>query len=164
PETDWHRDWKNEFPLSWQERVFEDHDTGERHIADVHTLAGLTLEFQHSHLDPKERRAREAFYNNMLWVVDGSRLKGNRNKILGWRDALTEISHGGQQTNLFLTCEANELFPSDWLESSAPICFDYMGPNAETSSAPTQLFLLYPGSVRGSRLVEPLTRNGLLRA
>ncbi|WP_146049951.1 competence protein CoiA family protein [Roseovarius confluentis] len=164
PETDWHRNWKNEFPLGWQERVFEDHDTGERHIADVYTLAGLTLEVQHSHLDPKERRAREAFYKNMLWVVDGSRLKGNRSKILGWRGALTEIFHGGQRTNLFLTSEANELFPSDWLESSVPICFDYMGPNAETSSAPTRLFLLYPGSVRGRRLVEPLTRDELLRA
>ena len=82
PETDWHRNWKNEFPLRWQEQVLTDQETGERHIADVHTLAGLTLEFQHSHLDPKERRAREDFYKNMLWVVDGSRLKGDQKKIL----------------------------------------------------------------------------------
>lgn len=50
PETDWHRRWKNEFPIGWQERVFTDRDSGERHIADVQTLAGLTVEFQHSRL------------------------------------------------------------------------------------------------------------------
>lgn len=144
--------------------MFEDQSTGERHIADVHTLAGLSIEIQHSHLDPNERRAGETFYQNMLWVVDGSRLKGNREKILGWQEALVEISQGGQRTNLFLTGQANDLFPSDWLDSSAPICFDYRGPNAETSSAPTMLFLLYPGKVQGGRLVESLTRDGLLRA
>lgn len=164
PETDWHRNWKNEFPLRWQEQVFTDQDTGERHIADVHTLAGLTLEIQHSHLDPKERRARENFYKNMLWVVDASRLKGDRKKILGWRDALTEIIQGSKRTNLFLLREADQLFPSDWLQSPVPICFDYFGPNAESETAPTPIFLLYPGAVHGGRLVEPLPRDGLLRA
>jgi competence protein CoiA len=164
PETDWHRNWKNEFPLRWQEQVFKDQKTGERHIADVHTLAGLTLEFQHSHLDPKERRAREDFYKNMLWVVDGTRLKGDRKKILGWRDTLIEISQSGKGTNLFLINEVNEIFPNDWLQSDVLICFDYSGPSAETSTATTPLFLLYPGTVHGGRLVEPLTRDEILRA
>lgn len=164
PETDWHRNWKNEFPLRWQERVFSDQDTGERHISDVQTLAGLTLEIQHSHLDPKERRARENFYKNMLWVVDGSRLKGNREKIVTWRNSLVEISQGNRRTNLFLTNVAEEVFPSDWLESPVPICFDYMGPKADPTSAPKLLFLLYPGKVKGGRLVELLPRDELLRA
>ncbi|WP_319544304.1 hypothetical protein [Ruegeria conchae] len=93
--------------------MFTDQNTGEKHIADVYTLAGLTLEIQHSHLDPKERRAREDFCKNMLWVVDGSRLKGDRKKILGWREALTEIVQGSKRTNLFLLSDANELFPRD---------------------------------------------------
>ncbi len=133
-ETDWHRNWKNEFPLRWQEQVFRDEATGERHIADVHTLAGLTVEVQHSHLEPTERRAREAFYGNMLWIVDGSRLEGNRKKIAQWRNNLVEITQSQNRTNLFLTDKAEELFPKDWLESPAPVCFDYMGPKADSSS------------------------------
>jgi len=164
PETDWHRNWKNEFPLRWQERIFEDDATGERHIADVHTLAGLTVEVQHSHLDPAERRAREAFYKNMLWIVDGSRLEGNRKKISEWQNSLVEIIQGQTKTNLFLTDKADELFPKDWLESPAPVCFDYMGPKADLSSTPQPLFLLYPGNVHSRRLVEPLARDGLLRS
>ena len=164
PETDWHRNWKNEFPLRWQEHVFTDQNTGEKHIADVYTLARLTLEIQHSRLDPSERRAREDFYKNMLWVVDGSRLKGDRQKILGWRKALMEINNGQEKTGLCLLKDADELFPSDWLQSTVPVCFDYLGPNAETESVPTPLFVLYPGTVHGGRLVEPLTRDALLRA
>lgn len=164
PETDWHRNWKNEFPLRWQERVFEDGTTGERHIADVHTLAGLTVEVQHSHLDGDERRAREAFYKNMLWIVDGSRLERNRKKISDWQNALVEIIQGKTRTNLFLTDKAEELFPSDWLASPAPVCFDYKGPKSDLSTAAYPLFLLYPGTVHGKRLVEPLVRDGLLRS
>ena len=33
------------------------------------------IEFQHQHLEPKERAAREHFYGNMIWVVDGTRLQ-----------------------------------------------------------------------------------------
>lgn len=35
PETDWHRNWKNEFPLRWQVRILLDQTTNEKHIADV---------------------------------------------------------------------------------------------------------------------------------
>ncbi|MCT2541086.1 competence protein CoiA [Sedimentimonas flavescens] len=164
PETDWHRNWKNEFPLRWQEYLFTDHATGERHIADVHTLAGLTVEFQHSHLEPNERRARETFYKNMLWIVDGSRLEGNRKKITEWRNKLAEIIQNQHRTNLFLTDNADDLFPANWTNSPAPVCFDYMGPKADSSSDPQPLFLLYPETVHRKRLVEPLTRDGLLRS
>jgi competence protein CoiA len=164
PETDWHLRWKNEFPLRWQELILRDETTNERHIADVFTLAGLTVEVQHSHLEPVERRAREAFYKNILWIVDGSRLEGNRRKILDWQAALVQIIHGKQATALYLTSKAEELFPSDWLQSSAPVCFDYTGPNADATGAQLPLFLLYPGIVHGGRLVEPLSRDGLLRS
>ena len=72
-ETDWHRDWKNKFPEEWQEVVHTDARTGERHIADVKTPHGLVIEFQHSALSPEERRSREDFYKDMIWIVDGDR-------------------------------------------------------------------------------------------
>jgi competence protein CoiA len=72
-ETDWHRRWKAEFPISWQEVPQQDRLTGEWHFADVKTDEGLVLEFQHSPLDPVELQSREAFYGNLVWVVDGNR-------------------------------------------------------------------------------------------
>lgn len=163
-ETDWHRNWKNEFPLRWQEQIFKDQITGERHIADIYTLAGLTVEIQHSHLDTNERHSREAFYKNMLWIVDGSRLVGNRKKILEWQNSLIEIIQGKTRTGLFLTNRAEEIFPKEWLSSPVPVCFDYLGPKADKPSTDLPLFLLYPGMVQNRRLVEPLDRDGLLRS
>jgi competence protein CoiA len=74
PETEWHRNWKNEFPADWQEVIHLALD-GERHIADVKTTSGRVIEFQHSFLKAEERVAREAFYGRMVWVVDGCRRK-----------------------------------------------------------------------------------------
>ncbi|AVS68140.1 hypothetical protein C8245_22960 [Paracidovorax avenae] len=71
PETQWHRDWKDRFPKDWQEVPARDPATGELHIADVKTLHGLVVEFQHSNIHPDEVQARENFYDNMVWVVDG---------------------------------------------------------------------------------------------
>ena len=69
-ETEWHRAWKNLFPTDWQEIVHRA-DDGEKHIADVQTEDGWTLEFQHSLIKPEERFSREEFYEKMIWVVDG---------------------------------------------------------------------------------------------
>ena len=60
-ETDWHRSWKGNFPVDWQEVIHFD-GKGEKHIADVKTQTGYVLEFQHSYLDPEERRSRNAFH------------------------------------------------------------------------------------------------------
>ena len=48
-ETKWHRDWKNQFPRDWQEKI-QRSENGEKHIADVKTDRGEVLEFQHSFL------------------------------------------------------------------------------------------------------------------
>ncbi|NCN85412.1 MAG: hypothetical protein GW808_02035 [Sphingomonadales bacterium] len=72
-ETDWHRDWKNQFPVDWQERVHFDSATGEKHIADVKTPHGLVIEIQHSTIDTTEVQCREEFYKNMIWIIDGNR-------------------------------------------------------------------------------------------
>ncbi len=76
-ETDWHRSWKGNFPVDWQEVIHFD-GSGEKHIADVKTQTGWVLEFQHSFLNPEERRSREAFYSNLVWVVDGTTRKTDK--------------------------------------------------------------------------------------
>ena len=93
-ETLWHRAWKNKFPAEWQEISGND-ESGEKHIADVRTIHGLVIEFQHSHLDPEEREARERFHRNMVWVVDGTRLKKDYPRFQkGISDLLTRKREG----------------------------------------------------------------------
>ena len=71
-ETEWHRTWKDHFPIDWQEIVHHA-ENGERHIADVKTHEGWVIEFQHSNIRPDERRSRETYYQTLIWVVDGMR-------------------------------------------------------------------------------------------
>ncbi len=72
-ETDWHRDWKNNFPKDWQEVILQDPNTGERHIADVRTPFEVVIEFQRSTIEPMEVKARENFYKKIVWIIDGTR-------------------------------------------------------------------------------------------
>ena len=86
-ETQWHRDWKNHFPKDWQEIVHKS-ETGEKHIADIKTPKGLVVEFQHSPIKPEEILARNNFYKNIIWIVDGTRRKTDEKKFeeaLEWR-------------------------------------------------------------------------------
>lgn len=122
-ETEWHRRWKNNYPSEWQEFSFEDQITNEKHIADVHTLHNLVIEFQHSHLDPKERTRRELFYKNMVWVVDGTKLKRDYSRFLKASEDFKKTEMEG----IFLVDYFDEVFPSHWLNSKVPVIFDFKG-------------------------------------
>lgn len=63
-----------------QELVHHAED-GERHIADVKTDGGWAIEFQHSYIKPEERRSRDAFYEKLVWVVDGLRRKTDQPQL-----------------------------------------------------------------------------------
>ena len=73
-ETDWHRDWKKLFPQNQQEVIHFAAD-GEKHIADVKTDAGLVVELQNSPISLAELQSREAFYDNMIWIVNAQRFQ-----------------------------------------------------------------------------------------
>lgn len=75
-ETQWHRDWKNNFPLECREVSHVALD-GEIHRADVETPTGIIVELQHSPMSDKERISREEFYKNLVWVIDGEEFKQN---------------------------------------------------------------------------------------
>ncbi len=72
-ETEWHRKWKEHFPEDFQEYLMIDSNTGEKHIADIRTDNGFVIEFQHSSIKSEEKKARESFYKNMVWIVDTSK-------------------------------------------------------------------------------------------
>ncbi|MDD2700970.1 MAG: competence protein CoiA family protein [Sideroxydans sp.] len=70
-ESEWHRQWKSHFPPERQEVVFVSPATQEKHIADVYSEKGVILEFQSYAIDVEEVRARENFYQQLVWVING---------------------------------------------------------------------------------------------
>lgn len=75
-ETPWHRNWKLAFPTHYREKSFFSQAQNCRHRADIHTPCGTTIEFQHSPITLAELQSREAFYPNLIWVVNGKQFKG----------------------------------------------------------------------------------------
>jgi len=75
-ETEWHRAWKNLFPEFCRE-ISHIAPDGEIHRADIKTPTGIVIEVQHSAMTDAERQSREAFYNNLVWVIDGRAFRSN---------------------------------------------------------------------------------------
>lgn len=75
-ETDWHREWKNQFPPECRE-IHHVAPDGEVHRADIKTQTGIYIEVQHSAMTDAERMARENFYGNLVWVIDGRGFRDN---------------------------------------------------------------------------------------
>lgn len=75
-ETEWHRKWKELFPIECREVTHVD-NTGEIHRADIKSKTNIIIELQHSAISDEERLARENFYNNMIWIIDGRLFKNN---------------------------------------------------------------------------------------
>jgi competence protein CoiA len=120
PLTKWHRDWQDRFPEEWREQICYS-PTGEKHIADIRTPAGFTIEIQHSFIDEDERRSRELFYGNMAWIVDGARLKRDFSRF---KEGLSRV----RKTSLkgfYLTPFPEKVFSYHWITSSAPVFFDF---------------------------------------
>lgn len=161
PETLWHRRWKDEFPTEWQEHI-QHAESGEKHIADVKTEHGLVIEFQHSHIDPEEQAAREAFYENLVWVVDGTRLKRDLPKFLkGAAKATKAPLLGFGMVHSF----PEECFPSAWLHSSKLVMFDFGGMPADdyATNPGAELWCLLPGRAEGRAFFGSLSRRDFLK-
>lgn len=123
-ETEWHRAWKNNFPVEWQEIIHFDEKTGEKHIADTKSPEGWVLEFQHSPIKPEEIQSRNKFYKKIIWVVDGLRRERDRKQL----DKTYE--HGSTfQTNNFQFEEINFLEFSrllmEWSNCGKPVFLDF---------------------------------------
>jgi hypothetical protein len=151
-ETNWHRSWKGQFPTEWQEVIHLD-ENGEKHIADVKTEYGWVLEFQHSFLNPEERRAREAFYTKLVWVVDGLRRERDR---LQFQDALKEAKVVFNKPLILRVRFPEECrLLKEWFDCSAPVFFDFQEPNESKDSV---LWLLYP-KTNGAVYLSRFARN-----
>jgi len=102
-ETEWHREWKNYFNVSYQEIIRFDPKTGEKHIADIYNSdKNVVLEFQHSPIDTIEIEARELFYKRMIWVID----------VIAIRKQLTFINNKSEIDSIFYKMRHN--LPKDF--------------------------------------------------
>jgi len=94
-ETDWHLNWKAEFPQETQEVTIEKCDCEmcapvtcnhnhsypcaiKIHRADV-KIKDIVLEFQSSSISSEQIREREEFYGKMKWILNGETFAKNLN-------------------------------------------------------------------------------------
>ena len=146
-ETEWHRKWKAEFPDAWQEIVRHAED-GTKHIADIETEHGWVIEFQHSSIGREERRSRDAFYRQLVWVVDGTRRKRDTAQFArAWSDG-TPVGKASPVQRLYADDCA---LLREWSGSLVPIFFDFGDGQV--------LWWLLPGRINGSAYVAQFPRS-----
>ena len=158
-ETQWHRDWKNEFPQDCQEIRSVGHD-GEVHIADVRTPSGTVLEFQHSHLPFHERRSRETFYGDMVWIVD--RLKNGKDlgRFMGLLAA--NIPDYGDAIGWRLPLRRFGLI-DDWVSSPCPVYLDFGNAEFPGKRLPVIALLWRIRKAHSGRIiVTPFSRQNIV--
>ena len=155
-ETEWHRAWKEQFPGDWQEVVHRDKN-GEKHIADVKTDQGWVLEFQHSYLKPEERRVRDAFYHNLVWVVDGTRRKRDKSQF---EKALSEGALVNAELKILSVFTGGCALLREWAACRAPVFFDFAEVNKSEGGT---LWWLLPRSTNGEVYVLPFLRADFIK-
>ncbi len=152
-ETDWHRSWKDKFPLEWQEIVHFD-ESGEKHIADVKTKTEWAIEFQYSFLNPEERRSRNAFYPKIVWVVSGARRKTDKLQFQKILDESTIVIREPLIKRVHFPEECRLL--KEWSDSTALVFFDFQDEN-DTEQA--GLWFLFPKTSSGDVYLSPFSRD-----
>jgi competence protein CoiA len=161
PETEWHRSWKNNFTLEWQEVFMQDAQTGEKHMADVGTIHDLVIEFQHSHIDPQEQLIREKFYKNMVWIVDGTRLKFDYPRFVKGQRHFEPTDQKG----IFHIASPDKCFPSAWLSSSVPVIFDFKGEGTldDPLGLRAPLYCLFPIRIGPNAVLTKIPRSAFIK-
>lgn len=151
PETEWHRNWKGCFPKEWQEVVHRA-SNGELHFADVKTVHGQVIEFQHSSISEQERRSREAIYRPMCWVVDGLRLKWDGRRFVEALRSGTRLS----DSPFILVAPVEECtLLQKWGDSRVLVFFDF---------GAADLWVSLPERPNGFAVLMPVPRKTFLEA
>jgi len=111
---------ENQFPTDWQEVVHLASD-GQKHIADIKTPDDWVIEFQHSYINPEERRSREDFYKRLIWVVDGNRRSRDKTRFI---KVLSSTGPNSLWPELQVTFAEGAIF-NDWITSNAYVIYDF---------------------------------------
>ena len=153
-ETEWHRNWKGKFPTEWQEIIHFAHN-GDKHIADVKTNLNWVLEFQHSHIDPVERRARNDFYKKLCWVVDGMRRKNDKAKFDKAIADSEMVLPKFEVSKLRRPRDCRII--TEWQDETSLVFLDFQDPNSNMNNR--DLWLLFPKFPNGEVYVAPMPRT-----
>lgn len=147
-ETKWHREWKDNFPTSWQE-ISLSQATKNNLGVSIRSGLGIALELKQEKIRNHELSSRETRHRKMFWIVDCAENKNSIRKIKPKLGGWTEVSSGQAQIINF----PEKTFPKDWLNSTVPVLFDFKflcdGPSGEPEPF---LICLLPGRV-GARAV-----------
>ena len=154
-ETEWHRSWKNNFPIEWQEVVHFD-ENGEKHIADAKTQSGWTLEFQYSFLKPEERLSRNAFYHKLVWVVDGTRRKTDKKQFQKMLEESVQLRTNIPIIRAHFPDECRLL--NEWHNNSL-VFIDFK--EAEDTEQ-SMLWFLFPKTPSSSTYLSPFSRASFI--
>lgn len=149
-ETEWHRSWKNRFPIEFQE-IRHRAESGEWHIADVKTAQGWVLEFQNSPISVEERNARTSFYRTVSWVVNGVRLQRDRDQFFKALKNGRAICVGPSITKIF---SSESSLIEKWSDCLAAVFFDFGDDEF--------LWLLYPTNSAHWRFIVPVRREDFI--
>ena len=155
-ETEWHRLWKELFQADWQEVLHFD-QKGEKHIADVKTSNDWIIEFQHSYLDPIERRSRNNFYGKIVWVVDGKRRKTDMKQFSNWMSTGTQVSPKNKIFKIAFPEECRLL--REWEDDNALVFLDF---NQITKEGDSLLWLIFPKIANGIAYVSWFSKKRLV--
>jgi len=162
PKGAWHRGWQNCFERSWQEVPVIKPICGveKRHIADVKTTNGWTIEFQYSHLPNDGINERQAFYGEMVWVVAGMRL--DRDKLKGECIMACQESFVSENGIKYLLARSSDL-PSGgfWMERGKFVFFDFEG-SFDKPVFDGDLLCLLPETIDGNKLLAIVPKSRLI--
>ncbi len=148
-ETDWHRNWKENFPVNWREVIHFD-EKGEKHIADVKTDNGLVLEFQHSYIQSDELNSRNIFYKRIAWVVDGLRRVNDQPGFFKVIKESTLIRQNNINAYAISFPEESRIL-KDWVNCGVPVLFDFYEPE--------RLWIVMPNTTVKKTHIVLLSRN-----
>ncbi|OPC33066.1 competence protein CoiA [Elizabethkingia anophelis] len=157
-ETEWHRSWKNRFKDEWQEVRKQNTLTGEIHIVDICTDTGYVIEFQHSFINPTERKSREDFNENMIWIVDGNRLKTDYDRFLKGKAGFKSFESKG----VYQIEYPEKCFPKNWINSKVPVIFDFKG--GEIKDVQNNLYCLFAGRTEGKAIITELSKKSFIES
>ena len=156
PETRWHRKWKNEFPIGWQETVHKD-ENGERHIADLTTPSWLVIEFQHSPIKLQEIKKRTSFYKRIIWVIDGTRRKKDENRFsYNWGPITSERSV--KDIEVLAKRAPYHGLLAEWAWIDQTIVFDFNQWKEPEREAQKNLWIIHSHQHKNAKLAYQISR------
>lgn len=77
------------------------------------------IEFQYSFLKPEEQKSRNNFYEKLIWVINGKRLKGDEKKLA------VGLARGVNFDGFYRIPISNCFSLSDWSDKHTLVFFDF---------------------------------------